>query len=181
MRPTSRASWIHGDGVLLQIEVRIMETRKVELPLIRAGFVLFTVALLTGFAIPAFLNPRMAVAAHLSALLNALFLIVLGLTWGLFSFSPMQARLTRAAFLYNAFGNWAVSCVAAAWGTSRATPFSGAGHTAVPWKETLVESVQVSIVLVTLAASVSVLYALRSHPTAELAPAVPLASARTDK
>ena len=80
-----------------------MEIRKVELPLIRAGFVLFTVALLTGFAVPAFLNPRMAVAAHLTAILNALLLIVLGITWGLFAFGPMQAKLTRAAFLYGAY------------------------------------------------------------------------------
>ena len=41
-----------------------MEVPKVERLLIRAGFALFTLALLTGFAVPAFLNHRMAVAAH---------------------------------------------------------------------------------------------------------------------
>jgi len=163
---------------LLHIEEGIMEIRKVELPLVRAGFVLFTVALLTGFAVPAFLNPRMAVAAHLTAILNALLLIVLGITWGFLAFSPVQAKLTRAAFLYGAYASWGVSCVAAAWGTSRATPLSGAGHTAAPWKEALVEGVQVSIVLVILAAAVSVLYALRSRPTAKLTSAVPLPSAQ---
>ena len=139
-----------------------MEIRKVELPLIRAGFVLFTAALLTGVAVPVFLNPRMAVAAHLTALLNALLLVVLGITWELFAFRPVQEKLTRAAFLYGSYASWAVSCIAAVWGTSRMTPLAGAGHTAAPWQEALVAAVQVSTAPVFIAAAVSVLHALRS-------------------
>jgi hypothetical protein len=60
-----------------------MEIRKPEPSLIRAGFVLFTLALLTGFAIPAFLNHKMALAAHITGILNALILMALGLVWGL--------------------------------------------------------------------------------------------------
>lgn len=141
-----------------------MEVRKAELPLIRAGFVLLTLALLTGLAVPAFLNARMAVAAHLTGVLNALLLIALGLTWGFLSLSPAQAKLTRAAFLYSAYASWGTACLAAAWGTSRLTPLSGAGHSAAPWKEAVVQGLQVSIVLVILAAAVSVVYALRSQP-----------------
>ena len=140
-----------------------MEIRKAELRLIRAGFVLLTLALLTGLAVPAFLNSRMA-AAHLTGVLNALLLIALGLTWGFLSLSPAQSRLTRAAFLYSAYASWGTSCLAAAWGTSRLTPLSGAGHSAVPWKEAVVQGLQVSIVLVILAGAVSVVYALRSKP-----------------
>jgi len=138
-----------------------MELRKVDLSLIRAGFLLFTLALLTGVAVPAFLNPRMAVAGHLTAILNALLLIVLGLCWSLLTFGPLQARLTRLAFLFGAFASWAASCLAAAWGTSRVTPLAGAGHSAAPWKENLVEGIQVSIVLVILAGALSVLSGLR--------------------
>jgi hydroxylaminobenzene mutase len=144
-----------------------MELRKVDLLLVRAGFILFTLALLTGFAVPAFLNPRMAVAGHLTAILNALLLIVLGLTWGLLAFRPRQARLTRLAFLLGAYASWGAACLAAAWGTSRATPLAGAGHSAAPWKEDLVQAIQVSIVLVILAGALSVLYALRQTPAAE--------------
>lgn len=142
-----------------------MEIRKVELVLIRAGFVLFTLALVTGLAVPAFLNPRMALAAHLTGVLNALTLVALGLTWGFLSLSPRQAKLTRAAFLYSAYASWGTSCLAAAWGTSRLTPLSGSGHSATPWKEAVVQGLQVSIVLVILAGAVSVVYALRSKPT----------------
>src|SRR5579862_2119025 len=135
-----------------------METRKVELGLIRAGFILFTLALLTGFAVPAFLNSRMAVAAHLTAVLNALLLIALGLVWDFLVWSPVQARFTRLAFLFSAYGSWGTSCLAAAWGTSRLTPVAGAGHSAGPWQEAVVQGLQVAIVLVVLAGALSVVH-----------------------
>ena len=143
-----------------------MEIRKAEPLLIRAGFVLFTLALLTGLAVPAFLNQKMAVAAHLTGVVNALLLIALGLSWGLLLMSPLQARLTRGAFLYGTYANWGTSCLAAAWGTSRLTPLSGAGYSAAPWKEAVVEVLQVSLALAILAGALSVVYALRSHPAA---------------
>jgi hypothetical protein len=104
-----------------------MEIRTSEPSLVRAGFVLFTLALLTGFAIPAFLNHRMALAAHVTGILNALLLVALGLAWGLLTVSPLQAKLTRGAFLYATYANWGTSCLGAAWGTTRLTPLSGAG------------------------------------------------------
>jgi hypothetical protein len=83
-----------------------MEIRKPEASVVRAGFLLLTLALLTGFAIPAFLNQKMALAAHVTGVLNALLLIAVGLSWGLLAAGPLQARLTRGAFLYATYGNW---------------------------------------------------------------------------
>jgi hydroxylaminobenzene mutase len=143
-----------------------MESAKADRSLVRAGFVLFTLALLTGFAVPAFLNQRMALAAHLSGIMNALILMALGLAWGLLTMSPLQARLTRGLFLFGTFANWATGCLAAAWGTSHLTPLSGAGYAAVPWKETVVQALQVSVTLAILAGAVLVVYALRSKPAA---------------
>jgi len=140
-----------------------MEAPKADRGLVRAGFVLFTLALFTGFAVPAFLNRRMAVAAHLTGVLNALLLMVLGLAWGLLAMSPMQTRLTRGAFVYGTYANWGTSCLAAAWGTSRLTPLSGAGYGAAPWKEGVVQALQMLLALVIVAGAVSVVYALRSQ------------------
>jgi len=139
-----------------------MEVRTVDRFLIRAGFVLFTLALLTGLAVPGFLNHRMAVAAHLTGVVNALVLMALGLAWGLLTLSPAQARLTRGAFLYGTYVNWGTSCLAAAWGTSRLTPLSGAGYSAAAWQESVVQVLQVSLALAILAGAVSVVYGLRS-------------------
>jgi hypothetical protein len=84
-------------------------------------------ALLTGFLIPVLLNQKMALAAHVTGIMNALVLIALGL----------------------------------AWGTSRRTPLAGAGYGAAPWKEAVVQGLQVSLALAILAGSVLVVYALR--------------------
>jgi hydroxylaminobenzene mutase len=143
-----------------------MEIAKADRSLVRAGFFLFTLALLTGFAVPAFLNQRMALAAHLSGIMNALILMALGLAWGLLTVSPLQAKITRGLFLFGAYANWATGCLAAAWGTSHLTPLSGAGYGAVPWKETVVQALQVSVTLAILAGAVLVTYALRSKPDA---------------
>ena len=139
-----------------------MDVPTVDRPLIRAGFVLLTLALLTGLAVPAFLNHRMAVAAHLTGVINALLLIALGLAWGLLAMGPAQARLTRGAFLCGTYANWGTSCLAAAWGTSRLTPLAGAGFQAAAWQESVVQILQVSLALAILAGAVSVVYGLRS-------------------
>lgn len=141
-----------------------MEIQKAERSLVRAGFLLFTLALLTGFAVPAFLNQKMAVAAHVTGALNALLLIALGLAWGFLYVGPLQAKLTRAAFLYGTYANWGTSCLAAAWGTNRLTPISGAGYSAAPWQEAVVQALQVSLSLSIFAGAISVVYALRSKP-----------------
>ena len=143
-----------------------MESRTPASLLIRAGFVLFTLALLTGLAVPAFLNQKMAVAAHVTGVLNALLLIALGLCWGLFALGPVQAKLTKVALLYGTYANWGTSCLAAAWGTSRFTPVSGAGYGAAPWREAVVQVLQVSLTLAMLAGALSVVYALRTKPGA---------------
>jgi hydroxylaminobenzene mutase len=131
--------------------------------LVRAGFVLFTLALLTGLSVPAFLNQRMAVAAHVSGVMNALVLIALGLAWGHLVMGPVQTRLTRGAFLFGTYASWGTSCLAATWGTSRLTPLSGAGFSAAPWKEAVVQVLQVLLSVVILAGALSVVQALRSR------------------
>jgi (hydroxyamino)benzene mutase len=139
-----------------------MDVHHAERGLIRAGFILFLLALLTGFAIPAFTNHRMALAAHVGGVLNALILIAVGLSWGLLTMGASQAKLTRVAFLVGAYANWFTACLAAAWGTSKLTPLSGAGYTADPWKEGVVQALQVVLSVVMVVGAVSVIHALRS-------------------
>ncbi len=143
-----------------------METKTPDRSLIRAGFLLFTLSLLTGFAIPSLLNPRMGLAAHQTGVMNALVLVALGLSWGLLAMDPLQARLTRGAFLYATFVNWGSSILAGAWGTTRLTPLAAAGYGAAPWQESIVQALQVSLALAIVAGAVSVLHALRPRPTA---------------
>ncbi len=140
-----------------------METWKPERGLIRAGFVLFTLALLTGFAVPAFRNTRMAVNGHVTGAMNALYLIALGLAWGLLTQTPAHAKLTKITFLYGTFANWGTSLLAAAWGTNKLTPLAGAGFTAAPWQEAIVQVFQVTLTMSIVIGAVSVVYALRGR------------------
>jgi len=133
--------------------------------LTRAGFGLIFIALVTGLAIPAFLNARMALAAHLTGIMNGLLLVALSLTWRRLALSPGQSRLARTAALCSAYVNWATACLAAAWGTSRLTPLSGAGHAAAAWQESIVQVLQVSLGLAMLLALGLVVYGLRSRHT----------------
>lgn len=129
--------------------------------LLRAGFLLFLLALLGGTVIPKFTNPRLAVSAHVTGLLNGLLLIALGLCWSAFVLSPARGKLLRALFLYGAYANWAVSLLGAAWGTKRLTPVAGAGYEAAPWQETIVQLGLLSLVLAMLVATAMVVWALR--------------------
>lgn len=129
--------------------------------LLRAGFLLILLALLGGTVIPRFTNPRLALSAHVTGLLNGLLLIALGLCWSALSLTPARGRLVRALFVYGAYANWAVSLLGAAWGTQRLTPIAGAGFAATPWQETVVQMGLLSLVLAMLVGTALVVWALR--------------------
>jgi hydroxylaminobenzene mutase len=107
--------------------------------LVFLGLLLFLASMLTGFAIPAFTNPRGALSAHLAAGMGGLLLIGVGVAWDEIHLSE---RLSRAALwltVYGTWGNWAWNCLNAAFGTHVATPIAGAGHTGAPdWQEKLI-------------------------------------------
>jgi (hydroxyamino)benzene mutase len=103
----------------------------------------------------------MGLSAHLEALMNGLFLAVLGLIWQWFDLS---ARLSLFLFwlaLYGAYANWLVTLLASIFGTSRRTPIAGGGFTGQPWQENLVEFGQVSLTFAIVAACVIALWGLR--------------------
>jgi (hydroxyamino)benzene mutase len=106
--------------------------------LIALGAILFTIGLFTGFAIPAFLNPRMGLTAHLEGVMNGVFLLAIGAVW---TRVRLPQRAEAAAFwllVYGSFANWASVLLAAVFGTSGGTPIAGAGFSGAPWQETLV-------------------------------------------
>ncbi len=138
-----------------------MADRTPERVLARAGILLVALALLTGLAIPAFTNPRQALAAHVSGVMNGLLLVALSALWGRLVLSAAQLRLAMTTALAGTYANWVGSCLAAAWGTSRLTPVAGAGYEAAPWQETLVQLVQVSQGVALLLALALVVFGLR--------------------
>lgn len=115
--------------------------------LVRAGFLLFLLAMLGGLGVQFVLNPRMALSTHVIGLLEGLMLVALGLVWAALRFSAARAKLVRGFFLYGAYAAWVVGWLGAIWGTSRFTPIAGAGFHASPAKELVVAVIFVSLAL----------------------------------
>ena len=128
--------------------------------LLRNGFVVFLLALLVGLAIPLFLNPRMALAAHVTGLMLAVFLIALSVVWDALGLAPGRAKLVRGLYLYGTYASLTAGVLAAIWGTSRITPIGGAGFHASATKELVVQAIFVSLGLALLAATVLVVLSL---------------------
>ncbi|HET8889102.1 MAG TPA: hydrogenase [Candidatus Angelobacter sp.] len=133
--------------------------------LIWHGMFLFLLGLLTGFVETKFINQRMALAAHLEGVMNGTFLIALGAVW---MEVRLSAGLKAAAYwsaLYGAYVNWATTALGAAWGIAALSPITSAGHHALPWQETLITALFMSVGLAIVGASVLVLWGLRRQPS----------------
>ena len=120
--------------------------------LFELGLVLVLIGLLTGLAIPALKNPRMALSSHLEAVFNGMFLVLLGLLWPHIHL-PNALGLTAVALItYSAYANWLATLLAAAWGAGRKlAPIAAAGHEASAAKERLVGFLLISLSLAIVA------------------------------
>jgi len=130
--------------------------------LIWHGVALFLLGLLSGFVIPAVTNPRLGLSAHMEALLNGMFLILIGgIVWNELRLSDHISKVTFWLLLYAAYGSWLFCFLAAVFGASKMLPIASVGYTAAPWQEITVRAglslVAISITLATC----FILYGLR--------------------
>jgi (hydroxyamino)benzene mutase len=110
------------------------------------GLVLFLLGLLTGFAIPALKNPRMALSSHLEAVLNGMFVVLLGLLWPHIHLPNAWGVTAVGLIVYAAYTNWLASLLAAAWGAGRRfAPIAAADHETSTAKEGFVSFLLVSL------------------------------------
>ena len=128
--------------------------------LLRSGFVVLLLAFLIGLAIPLFLNPRAALAAHVTGVISAVLLIALAVVWDALGLAPGRAKLVRGLYLYGSYASLVAGVLAAIWGTSKITPIAGAGFDASAAKELVVQAIFVSLGLALLAATALVVLSL---------------------
>src|ERR1700744_1388322 len=126
--------------------------------LLICGTILFLLSLLLGFAIPVFANPRMGVEMHVTGLQSGMALWALGLMWQRIALPAGAARTTQVLAVTGLYTTVTSLLLAAAWGTSRATPIAGAGHQANRLRETVVTTVLTAGSLATVAAVALVLW-----------------------
>jgi (hydroxyamino)benzene mutase len=126
------------------------------------GMALFLVGLLTGLVEQHFSNVRMALAAHLEGVMNGTFLLAVGAIWSEVRLPSRSSTVAYWALLCGTYGNWAVTTLAAILGTGALSPITAPGRAAAQWQETLVAAGFVAIGLAIIAASVLLLWGLRS-------------------
>jgi hydroxylaminobenzene mutase len=129
--------------------------------LIWHGMFLFFIGLLTGFVEQKFINPRMGLAAHLEGVMNGTYLIALGAVWAEVKLAPALKLTAYWSALYGAYVNWIATTLGASFGIAALSPITGAGHSALPWKETFVTLLFVSVGLTTVGSSLIILWGLR--------------------
>lgn len=126
--------------------------------LIQAGVLLVILGLITGLAIPALKNKRMALASHLQGITNGPLLIVLGLIWPILDLSHGWQVTAYWLALYGTFANWLATFLSAAWGSaSFFAPAATSGHTGRPWQKSVVDALFLTLGAAILAAMVIVL------------------------
>ena len=96
--------------------------------LLQLGILLFLLGLLTGLAVPKLKYPRMALASHLEAVMNGMFLVILGLIWPRIELSDSWLAVTFWLVVYAAYANWLATLLAATWGAGRLMPIAAGGH-----------------------------------------------------
>ena len=125
------------------------------------GMFLFLLGLLSGFFEQKFINPRMGLAAHLQGVMNGTFLLALGAVWESVKLSERPKSATFWIALYGTYMNWVATVLAAAFGTAALNPITSAGHSGLPWQESLMTVLFMTVGIAMLAASVLVLWGLR--------------------
>jgi len=132
--------------------------------LIRLGIILFLFGLLTGFIIPLMSNPRMGLSSHLEAILNGMFLMILGLIWPRLYLSDRLLILGFGLSVYASFVNWLTTFLAAVWGAGAIMmPIAGQQMQGKSWQELLIQFGLISLSLSVVTACGIVLWGLRKY------------------
>ena len=103
------------------------------------GAVLFLFGLLQGALIPYFLNPRMALSAHLAAVQSGMALMIFGLIWSALALGEKWLKVAYYSSIASMYLVWIAITLAAVLGASKALPMAGKGFSSTHLNETAVE------------------------------------------
>lgn len=103
-----------------------------------SGFLLFSIGLFLGFAIPAVRNPRMGLSAHLTAAQTGPALTAFALFWDHLSVPASLSSLLAFTLVGSSYALVAGITLAAVFGASEALPIAGGTHRASKTREAIV-------------------------------------------
>ena len=135
--------------------------------LVRLGFLLFLLALITGFAIPELRIPQLGVSAHLIATMGGIALIAVGLVWPSLRLQDGAKRLLVWMWIVAVYGNWVVTLLSGVLGGSHFMPIASGGSAATPVQDMLLSGTIVIVSLDAVLATILVLWGLRGRDADE--------------
>ena len=123
-----------------------------ELNLVKHGFVLILLSLLTGFIIPVAEAPRLALSAHTIGLISGILLLTLSAVWKYLFLSERQEKVAYWGWIYSSYANWFAILFGATVGTGRMTPLASRGIEATDAAELFVAFLLISLSIAALLA-----------------------------
>lgn len=105
---------------------------------ILAGAILFLLGLIEGVLVQSFLNPRMALSAHLTAVQSGMALMIFGLVWRWVALPSLWSAMARWSVAAGIYSLWFGLTLSAATGAGDSLPIAGAGYDAGPLAQTMV-------------------------------------------
>ena len=105
---------------------------------ILAGAILFLLGLIEGALVQSFLNPRMALSAHLTAVQSGMALMIFGLVWRWVALPSLWSAMARWSVAAGISSLWFGLTLSAATGAGDSLPIAGAGYDAGPLAQTMV-------------------------------------------
>jgi len=124
--------------------------------LIFLGLILFLFGLIIGLFVQNMANPRMALSAHLEAVMNGMFLVMLGLIWKRLVLAITLLTVTFWLAIYGTFANLAAVLIAAVTGYGKMMPIAG-GREGAGTAESVITFLLVSLALCMIAVCIMVL------------------------
>lgn len=100
--------------------------------LLVTGALLFLLGLFQGGFVQSFLNPRIALSAHLTAVQSGMAIMIAGMIWPAVSLSSQFDGVARTGIVAGMYGLWVGLTLSALTGASAALPIAGAGFQAAP-------------------------------------------------
>lgn len=139
----------------------------VNRPLVRHGFVLILLALVTGFLLPGLRIARLGLSAHTIGLLGGILLIAIGAVWPQFDLGPRQTQAMFWTWVISSYANWLGCLVGAITGAGRMTPIAADGSVSGGAAELVVAVLLLGVVVTSLVAVSLSLWGLRSRDRAD--------------
>jgi len=130
--------------------------------LLRHGFILILLALLTGLVIPAVAIPRLGLSAHTIGLMGGILLIAIASVWQRFELSGKQRAVLYFSWLYSSYVNWLACLLGAIVGAGNVTPVASGGQSGPDYMEVIVAILLGSVALASFVAVGLSLYGLKS-------------------